>query len=327
MKPFILWKKIEGKYIYGIMSNFTKKEIGWIDEYGNERYYPVYDDYEDISDDYEEEEEPKPRQLPNGKENISGADWNRYQQRKHYKNLRENLNNSSNPEYTRPQLPNDIKFSPLQHNTKIQKGVSDLMRQAQQRQQANDRKIIESKVYRQVQRQNPAFLVVSVMGSAGYGMSDNDPKGIEGEKTGLWIETFNAQTNNLNYEWVEGVSTYEKVIKNHTLQKGYDFTGNYYERFAYYNGKGTVFGLSDGSTIFPSDKGYSGELSDIAKEGGIYTYDKFTEAKVKSIIERNKIFGIKLDNFGTARVAPWIYKDFYSRFLRGEDVWKNLGGS
>ena len=155
----------------------------------------------------------------------------------------------------------------------------------------------------------------------------NDPSGMSGETSGLWIESFNAQTNTRNLAWVKGADTYEDAINNATLSKGYDFTGNYYERFAYNNGEGTVFGLSDGSTIYPSNNYYSGTLRNIAKDGAIYTFDKFTEAKVKGIIEHNKTFGIKVDNFGTVRQSPRMYNDYFSKGLLGQDVWINQGGS
>ncbi len=112
MQPFILWQKVEPPYIFGILSNFKKVQIGYLDSYGNKVYYASYYDYEDIADDYEPEQEPK------SGEQFTGSEWNRKQQRKYYKNLRENLNNSNNPEYTRPQhLADDIQFTSLQHHS------------------------------------------------------------------------------------------------------------------------------------------------------------------------------------------------------------------
>ena len=152
MQPFILWQKVEEPYIFGILSNLKKVQIGYINSYGEKVYYAVYYGYEDIADDYEPEVAPSSRQ-----QQFTGAQWNRYQQRKHYKTLRENLNNSSNPEYTRPQQSSDIPFQPLQHSDKIKKGVGDMLRQAQEQQQAKDQEVLKGVIdfhdLRQRQRQ------------------------------------------------------------------------------------------------------------------------------------------------------------------------------
>ncbi len=139
MQPFILWQKIEPPYIFGILSNFKKVQIGYLDSYGNKVYYASYYDYEDIADDYEPEQEPK------SGEQFTGAEWNRKQQRKYYKNLRENLNNSNNPEYTRPQhLADDIQFTPLQqHSSSTTKWVASKISQFENTVRENIQRIRE----------------------------------------------------------------------------------------------------------------------------------------------------------------------------------------
>ena len=175
MQPFILWQKVEAPYIFGILSNFKKVQIGYIDSYGEKVYFAAYYEYEDIADDYE------PEVAPNSSQQFTGTDWNRYQERKHYKTLRENLNNSSNPEYTRPQQSSAIPFQPLQHSDRIKLGVSNLLRQGQERQQAKDQEVLKGVIdihdLRQRQRMEEKLQQARRYGSAGYGMNDGENEG------------------------------------------------------------------------------------------------------------------------------------------------------
>ncbi|OJV54048.1 MAG: hypothetical protein BGO31_11820 [Bacteroidetes bacterium 43-16] len=155
----------------------------------------------------------------------------------------------------------------------------------------------------------------------------NDPSGMSGEKPGLWLESFSASENKRNLTWVNGAQTYEQAIRNFPLSDGFDFTGNIYERIAFNNGEGTVYGLSNGETIEPSNNYYFGPIRNMAKDAAVYTFDAYTEFKVKSIMERNKASGIKVDNFGKVRQSPRMYKDTYTRTLLGKDLFIDQGGA